>query len=91
VITATRQAEHLTLGPFKARIYRPQGWLSPVLLVNGRMDGTWRQETRGRRVQISIEPFVAPPAWVRRAAEAEAERLAAWAGGTLELAWADPG
>jgi hypothetical protein len=91
VITATRQAEHLTPGPFKARIYRPQGWLSPVLLVNGRMDGTWRQETRGRRVQISIEPFVAPPAWVRRAAEAEAERLAAWAGGTLELAWADPG
>jgi hypothetical protein len=91
VITATRQAEHLTPGPFKARIYRPQGWLSPVLLVNGRMDGTWRQETKGRRVQISIEPFVAPPAWARRAAEAEAERLAAWAGGTLELTWADPG
>ena len=39
VITATRQAEHLMPGPFKARVYRPQGWLSPVLLVGGRMEG----------------------------------------------------
>jgi hypothetical protein len=90
VITATRQAERLMPGPFKARVYRPQGWLSPVLLVGGRMDGTWRQETRGRRVQVTIEPFTGPPApWIRRAAEAEAERLAAFAGGELELRWAD--
>ena len=39
VITATRQAEKLMPGPFKARVYRPQGWLSPVLLVGGRMEG----------------------------------------------------
>jgi hypothetical protein len=89
VITATRQAEHLMPGPFKARIYRPQGWLSPVLLVDGRMDGVWRQETRGRRLLVTIEPFVEPPARVRHAAEAEAERLAAWTGGQLELRWAE--
>jgi Winged helix DNA-binding domain len=91
VITATRQAEHLMPGPFKDRIYRPQGWLSPVLLVDGRMDGVWRQETRGRRLQVTIEPFLPLPARARRAAEAEAERLAAFAGGRLELAWAEPG
>ncbi|MET0228238.1 MAG: crosslink repair DNA glycosylase YcaQ family protein, partial [Actinomycetes bacterium] len=39
VVTATLQAEHLLPGPFKARVYRPQGWLSPVLLVGGRMEG----------------------------------------------------
>jgi hypothetical protein len=90
VITATLQAERLMPGPFKDRVYRPQGWLSPVLLVGGRMDGTWRQETKGRRVQVTIEPFTGPPApWIRRAAEAEAERLAAFAGGELELRWAD--
>jgi hypothetical protein len=89
VITATRQAEHLMPGPFKARVYRAQGWLSPVLLVDGRMDGVWRQETRGRRLSVTIEPFVEPPARVRRAAEAEAERLAAWTGTELELRWAD--
>jgi hypothetical protein len=89
VITATRQAEHLMPGPFKARIYRPQGWLSPVLLVDGRMDGVWRQEAKGKRQLVTIEPFVEPPGWVRRAAEAEAERLAAWAGGQLELRWVE--
>ena len=90
VVTATVHAERLLPGPFKARVYRPQGWLSPVLLVGGRMEGVWRQETKGRRVQVTIEPFAGPlPAWARRAAEAEAERLAAFAGGQLELSWAD--
>jgi hypothetical protein len=89
VITATLQAEHLMPGPFKAHVYRPQGWLSPVLLVGGRMDGTWRQEAKGRRLLVTIEPFAGPPpAWARRAAEAEAERLAAFTGGQLELRWA---
>ena len=88
VVTATLQAGQLMPGPFKARVYRPQGWLSPVLLVGGRMDGTWRQQTKGRRLLVTIEPFTDPPGWARRAAEAEAERLAAFTGGQLELTWA---
>jgi hypothetical protein len=90
VVTATLQAGHLMPGPFKARVYRPQGWLSPVLLVGGRMDGTWRQEARGRRLLVTIEPFTDPPPPIRRAAEAEAERLAAFTGAQLELTWAAP-
>jgi hypothetical protein len=90
VVTATLQAEHLMPGPFKARVYRPQGWLSPVLLVGGRMDGTWRQEAKGRRRQIRIEPFAKLPAWARRGAEEEAERLARWSGADLQLEWAAP-
>ena len=90
VITATRQAEQLMPGPYKARVYRPQGWLSPVLLVGGRMEGIWRQEAKGKRVQVTIEPFTGSlPARTRRAAETEAERLAAFAGGELELRWTD--
>jgi hypothetical protein len=49
-------------------------------------DAVRRQETKGRRLQITIEPFAAR---LRRAAEAEAERLAVWSGGELELRWAD--
>jgi Winged helix DNA-binding domain len=87
VVTATLQAQHLLPGPFKARVYRPQGWLSPVLLVAGRMEGTWRQQARGRRLLVTVEPFTDVPGWVRGAAETEAERLAAWSGRRLELAW----
>ena len=58
-----------------------------MLLVNGRMQGTWRHEIKGGRVEVAIEPFVTLPVWVRRAAGEEAERLAAFLGGTLRLAW----
>ena len=48
--------------------------------------------SKGRRLLVTIEPFAGPPpARVRRAAEAEAERLAAWSGRQLELRWADAG
>jgi hypothetical protein len=68
------------------RVYRPQGWLSPVILAGGRMLGTWRHETAGDRVRVTLEPFAALPAAVRRGAAAEAERLAAHLGCELELA-----
>ena len=87
VIGATLHSEQLLPGDFKARVHRPQGWVSPVLLVDGRMDGVWRHERSGRRVTVTVEPFVAVPNWARRGAEQEAERLAAYLGGSLELVW----
>jgi hypothetical protein len=87
VVVASCHAERLMRGALRKRIFRPQGWISPVLLVNGRMDGTWRHEIKGSRVEVSIEPFVKPPLWVRRAAGLEAERLAAFLGCSLRLSW----
>jgi hypothetical protein len=76
VIGASRVSSNYFPGPFKDRVYRAQGWVSPVLLVDGRMDGIWRYERKGSRLAVEIEPFVELPGWARRAAEAEAERLA---------------
>jgi DNA glycosylase AlkZ-like len=47
------------------RVYRSQGWLSPVLLVDGRMEGVWRHERKGGRLIVDIEPFAKQPEWVR--------------------------
>jgi hypothetical protein len=58
-----------------------------VLLVNGRMDGVWKHERKGRRLTVTIEPFGKLPKWARTGAEAEAERLAAFLGGELALSW----
>jgi hypothetical protein len=69
-------------------VYRPQGWLTPVVLIDGRIDGVWRFSRRGRRVAIEVEPFVRFKAAVRKAVEAEAARIAAFLGGELTLAWA---
>src|SRR6266545_282664 len=90
VVTASRHADRLLPGPFRDRVYRPQGWLSPVLLVDGHLQGVWRHEVKGRRVLVSIEPFVKLAARTREAAEHEAERLAAFTGATLDLTWAPP-
>ena len=87
VVVTSLHARHLLPGDFKKAIFRPQGWISPVLLVNGRMDGVWRHAKKGSRTEVRIEPFVKMPAWAWRAAEKEAERLAGFLDGPLKLSW----
>jgi len=87
VIGASRHAEHLLAGASRSRVYRPQGWVSPVLLVNGMMQGTWRHEIKGSTIEVTIEPFVKTAPWARRAAAEEAKRLATFVNCTLNLAW----
>ncbi len=89
VVAASCHAENLLPGDLRGRIFRPQGWISPVLLVNGRMLGVWRHEIKGSRVEVAIESFVKVPRWGRLAAAQEAERFAAFVGGKLSLAWKD--
>jgi hypothetical protein len=87
VVGTPRGTDAVLPAKHRDRVYRAQGWLSPVLLVDGRFAGVWSHERKGGTVRVAIEPFrrLAPKA--RTAAEAEAERLAAFLGGALELAW----
>src|SRR5882757_5062143 len=70
---------------YRTRIYRLQGWVSPVLLVNGRIAGVWKYERRGRQIHVGIERFGPLPRWTRHPIETEAERLAGFLGGALKL------
>jgi hypothetical protein len=72
----------------KARVHRPQGWISPVLLVDGRIAGVWRHERKGDRIEVEIEPFGALADETRDRAEAHARDLAAFLGGDLALRFA---
>lgn len=85
VVGASRRAAALLEPRHKARVYRGQGWFSPVVLVNGRMVGVWKHARKGRRLLVEIEPFGKLPAWARKQLEAEAERLAEFLDGELEL------
>jgi Winged helix DNA-binding domain len=90
VVAAPRDAAAV-LGPtLRERVYRPQGWLSPVLLVDGRMMGVWRHEVAHGSVDVEIEPFGRLRKGARAAAEAEAQRLATFLDGELRLSWATP-
>jgi Winged helix DNA-binding domain len=68
-----------------ARVYRPQGWISPVLLVNGRIVGVWRHEVKKRRLHVELEPFDRLPRWAREQLEKDAERLVRFLDAGLEL------
>jgi hypothetical protein len=85
VVAAPRDRDAVLAAAHRDRVYRPQGWLSPVVLVDGRMAGVWAHERRGDRVAVTIEPFERLTRQQRQAAEAEAEALAAFLGGELEL------
>jgi len=91
VVGASRGAAALLEPRHKARVYRGQGWISPVVLVNGRMVGVWRHARKGRRLLVEIEPFGRLPAWARTQVEAESERLAVFLDGELELNWRPKG
>ena len=82
---ASRHTAALLEPQHKPRVYRPQGWISPVLLVNGRMAGVWKHKRQGRRLRVEIEPFASLPTWARPQVESEAERLATFFGCELEL------
>jgi hypothetical protein len=91
VIAATRHSDALTSGKTSqaGRIYRPQGWITPVICVDGAFAGVWDWERKGARLLVEVEPFAARvPKALRAGVEDEAERLAAFLGGTLELRWA---
>lgn len=87
VVAAPRGAEAILPGEHRARVYRPQGWLSPVVLIDGRMTGVWSHERRGARVAVRLETWERPSSGVRRAVESEAARLAAILGGEPDVAW----
>ena len=78
VVGASRTSPAVLDPRHKTHVYRPQGWFSPVLLVNGRMVGVWKHARKGRRLRVEISPFGRLPRRASTQIEAEAARLAAF-------------
>ena len=87
-VVGVRPREHLVASSEEARIFRPQGWISPVLLVGGAAAGVWKHERRGSAFDVRVEPFRRRAATWRRAVEAEAERLGAFLGAPVRVSFA---
>jgi hypothetical protein len=88
-IAATKQTHAVLPSPELAgRVYRPQGWITPVLFVDGRIAGVWRHERRGATLAVTVEPFGGRlPRAVRAAVADEVDHLAAFLGREPALAW----
>jgi hypothetical protein len=87
VLAATRDQDAILPAAYKGRVYRPQGWISPVVLVDGVMAGVWEHEQKKGRVAITVKPFAALSDTVKQTVEVEAARLAAFLGGVAEVVY----
>jgi hypothetical protein len=73
-------------GAFYDRVYLKAGWMSPVILEQGRAVGIWEAKKGPRKITVTVVPFAPLSPATLRAVRAEAERLAPFlGGGTVEL------
>ncbi|HZO74377.1 MAG TPA: winged helix DNA-binding domain-containing protein [Ktedonobacteraceae bacterium] len=70
-----RGIEPLLSQTYKNLVFRPQGWISAVVLLNGSIQGVWQHTARRLQTVIKVRLFSAPTAPIRKGIEAEAERL----------------
>lgn len=75
-----KQRDHLIPKEHQPEVFRPQGWISPVVLVNGRAAAVWKLDRTGKRSQVTITPFGPLPPPVLKAINAEANDLARFLG-----------
>ncbi len=70
-----RDSEALLPKVYKGLVFRPQGWISAVVLVDGCIAGVWEYTTQRGQTVVKVRMFATPTAAVKRSVEVEAERL----------------
>ena len=75
-LLAHAEKNHLVDDAFYKRVYRNQGWISPVVLLNGRIIGIWTAAGRGKGSSFDVELFEKASKITRARIEEEAASLA---------------
>ena len=75
-----RKRQHLVAQEHNPQVYRPQGWIAPVLLVDGRVAGVWAYTQVGKTLKVAVNPFEAVSRRVMTAIRAEAQDLGRFLG-----------
>ena len=84
-LLAHREKDHLLSAQHYKRVYRNQGWISPVVLIDGAIAGVWSHKLQGKKLLVDIEPFGKLSKAQRVGIEQEAESLARYFQSALEL------
>jgi uncharacterized protein YcaQ len=77
--------EHLLEKRFYKRVYRNQGWLSPVVIAGGRIVAVWFLEERAKAFTVDVQPFGTLDAKVRRGIAQEAGALGTFLGARCDV------
>ncbi len=69
----------------RKRVFRPAGWVYPVVLVDGMAVGNWSQKAKTRSTDVRVEPFGRLGKGVRPAIRREAKDLGRFWGTKVTL------
>jgi uncharacterized protein YcaQ len=84
-LLAHREKDHLLSAQHYKRVYRNQGWISQVVLIDGAIAGVWSHKLQGKKLLVDIEPFGKLSKAQRAGIEQEAESLASYFQTALKL------
>ena len=74
------------------KVHRTAGWVSPIVVIDGRVAGRWEIENgKGRAGTVMFQRFGRWRAGIRPELVAEVDRIAAYLDRPLSLAMAPPG
>jgi hypothetical protein len=85
IVGLSRDCEYLLPAAFKARVHRPQGWISPVVLVDGRVAGVCDYEKQVNKLVVNVEMFAPVSNRVKEGIEVEAKHLCNHLNADLQL------
>ena len=74
-LLAHHAKDHLVSPEHYKRVYRNAGWISPVLLSNGRIIGVWTHKQKRDVLNINVEPFEPLSKTLRNSVNKEAKRI----------------
>jgi hypothetical protein len=52
-----KEREHLVTQENRKHVYRAQGWIAPVVLINGRVAAVWTHAQAGDRLRVSVTRY----------------------------------
>ena len=52
-----RERDHLMAATHRPNVYRPQGWIAPVVLVDGRVTAVWEHARERNRLLVKVTKF----------------------------------
>jgi len=71
-----RERDHLLEARHRPSVYRPQGWIAPVVLVDGRVAAVWEQRRERDHLHVKVTGFGSLTRSVAAGIRAEAQDLA---------------
>ena len=84
-LLAHAEKDHLIEKLHYKRVYRNQGWISAVILLKGRIAGTWSYRFERRRMILLVEPFGNVSSSVVKRVRSEAESVAGFFAKEVEV------